>query len=196
MSARAPASARGLPSARGGPLRERPQLSSRTNQPGGWWANMQKSANAGGQTARAARPVVQLDGRRPNTARGASETPTRSTRPAYGSPAQDLGNFQLRVTSSATLLIGAGEPEDCVLTKGASRVGLALWHECAPALKPQRAWATGSPQGHRVPSDPPSPRVLLAGFLIAPWCASSTKARPRPWQTSDSSMRCASGRIA
>lgn len=90
---------------------------------------MQKSANAGGQTARAERPVVQLDGRRPNTARGASETPTRSTRPAYGSPAQDLGNFQLRVTSSATLLIGAGEPEDCVLTKGASRVGLALWHE-------------------------------------------------------------------
>ena len=151
MSARAPASARGLPSARGGPLRERPQLSSRTNQPGGWWANMQKSANPGGQTARAARPVVQLDGRRPNTARGASETPTRSTRPAYGSPAQDLGNFQLRVTSSATLLIGAGEPEDCVLTKGASRVGLALWHECVPALKPQRAWADWLPTGSSSP---------------------------------------------
>ena len=112
---------------------------------------MQKSANPGGQTARAARPVVQLDGRRPNTARGASETPTRSTRPAYGSPAHDLGNFQLRVTSSATLLIGAGEPEDCVLTKGTSRVGLALWHECAPGAQ------TSEGLGHWLPTASSSP---------------------------------------
>jgi len=124
MTPRQPASARGPLSSARGPLRERRELQT---APGGWWANMQKSAN---HSARGPRVVhTQLEVKHPNTARGAIGTPKRPTPAKVNDPPlHDLGNFRL-LPSSATLLIGAAEPEDCVITKGTSRVGLALWHE-------------------------------------------------------------------
>ena len=136
-------SARGLSSARGSNT-ARGQTSARAGSNGGWWANMQKSANPTGCTPRqgATRQEAQLhplrSHRRLNTARDTIETPKRSkpSEREYDSPPPPAGltAFSFKLQAEATMLLGAGEAEDRVILKGTDRVGLALWHECAAAL--------------------------------------------------------------
>lgn len=130
-------SARGLSSARGSHT-ARGQTSARAGANGGWWANMQKSANPTGCTPRqgATRQEAQLhplrSHRRLNTARDTIETPKRSkpSQREYDSPPPpNLTAFSFKLQAEATMLLGAGEAEDRVILKGTDRVGLALWHE-------------------------------------------------------------------
>tara|TARA_B110001469_G_C9582335_1_gene288831 strand:+ start:87 stop:599 length:513 start_codon:yes stop_codon:yes gene_type:complete len=130
-------SARGLSSARGSHT-ARGQTSARAGANGGWWANMQKSANPTGCTPRqgAARQEAQLNPlrshRRLNTARDTIETPKRSKssqREFDSPPAPNRNGFAFKLQAEATMLLGAGEAEDRVILKGTDRVGLALWHE-------------------------------------------------------------------
>ena len=77
--------------------------------------------------------VLGTPRRQPMTARADMETPKRprsvdAENPPNNGANPGLGTFKLQ-RGIATLLVGAGAPEDLHVVKGASRVGLALWHE-------------------------------------------------------------------
>ena len=123
------------------PLSARAQQSRATPRAtprGGWWANMQRSADHGARVRGECHgvrsgAVLGTPRRQPMTARADMETPKRprsggAENPPDNGASLGLGTFKLQ-RGIATLLVGAGAQEDIHVVKGASRVGLALFHE-------------------------------------------------------------------